>query len=162
MSTTESRRAANPWPAAIVVYFIGFFAFIVAFTVFATRQRVDLVSQDYYEQEIDFQKQLDRLNRTQPFNAGAAVTYDSARQQLSIALPPAHARRPASGQIRLYRPSDAGIDQSVRLAVNADGVQFVDARQMREGLWKVRVQWKVDGQEYFFEQPLVIPTHPHS
>jgi hypothetical protein len=40
--------------------------------------------------------------------------------------------------------------------VNFDGIQEVDAQKLRAGLWKVRVFWNVDGQEYFFDQPIVV------
>ena len=155
----SSRKTRNPWPLAIVVYFIVFITFIVTFTVFAARQKVDLVSPDYYEAEIRFQKQIERLSRTQPLNTRVAVTYDAGRQQVSIRLPSGPSSRPGSGLIGFYRPSDARIDRSVPLAVNDEGAQVVDVKQLRDGLWKVRVQWTLNGQEYFFDQPVVVLSH---
>jgi len=139
-----------------MAFFALFIMFIVAFIVFATRQKIDLVRHDYYEEEVRFQQQLDRLTRTRPVHAEVAVAYDAGHQQITLTLPAAHAHRPATGQIHFYRPSDAGLDRDIELAVNFDGIQEVDAQKLRAGLWKVRVFWNVDGQEYFFDQPIVV------
>ena len=41
---------------------------------------------------------------------------------------------------------------------DAQGTQKVDARQLRSGLWNVRLQWTLAGQEYFVDRPLVLPA----
>ena len=42
------------------------------------------------------------------------------------------------------------------LALNAEGMQRLDAKDLRDGLWKVRVKWTVQGQEYFLDQPVIV------
>ena len=144
---------------AIIANFVVFIAFIICFTVFASRQKMDLVRHDYYDDEVRYQQQLDRLNRTQPLAPQLAVQYDAARRQITIALPSAHAGKLVTGEIRFYRPSEERLDRDVQLAVDAQGVQRVDARALQAGHWKVRVYWKVDGQEYFFTRPLLVGAH---
>jgi nitrogen fixation protein FixH len=152
---TPPRQPRNPWPIAITGVFILFFSGLVAFIVFATTHQVDLVRPDYYEQELQFQHQFERLKRTQQLSQPVTVAYDSSQQCIQIRLPPAQPGR-ISGRISLYRPSDARLDQELPLAVQADGAQRVDARKLRGGLWKVRLRWTVDGEEYYFDQPVVI------
>ncbi|MHB8521468.1 MAG: FixH family protein [Limisphaerales bacterium] len=154
---TEPRRTTlNPWPIAIVAYFVVFIGFLAAFIVFAARQSMDLVRADYYDEEIRFQDQLDRLNRTQPVDHQVTVAYKPGQPAVTVELPAAHVRRQVSGLIHFYRPSNARLDQNFRLAVGADGVQKLDVTKLRAGLWKVRVQWTVDGQEYCCDRPIVI------
>ena len=46
------------------------------------------------------------------------------------------------------------------LALNATGAQTVSVREYQSGLWKVRVQWSSQGQDNYFEKPLIIsPSH---
>ena len=151
---TKPRR--NPWPIAIVAWFILFISFTVILVAYISHQKMDLVRGDYYDDEIRYQEQLDRLNRTQPFNGQVTVAYDSAQQAITIALPSAHAQSMASGRIRLYRPSDESLDQDIKLAVGADGIQRVDAKKLPAGLWKVRVYWTVAGRDYFFVETVVV------
>jgi len=154
----KSSSPFNPWPYAIIAFFVIAFIGIVSFTIFATRQRMELVRPDYYEEEMTYQSQLDRLERTRAIRAQVTVDYDVQQQAIKIALPNAHAGTAAAGRIQFYRPSDARLDHNVRLAVDAHGRQDVDARNLKAGLWKVRLFWEVDGQEYYFDRAVVVGT----
>ena len=72
-STPPAPAGRNPWPIAIVSYFIIFIAFIAWFITFAMRQKMDLVRDDYYDQEIRFQQQIDRVQRTQSISTPRGV-----------------------------------------------------------------------------------------
>lgn len=152
-------KKLHPWPVAIIAYFAVFIAGIVMFTVFAARQKVDLVRTDYRDDEIRFQQHIDRLSRTKPLNAQVTITYDTQREAISLALPSAHAGRVTNGRVQLCRPSDASLDQTSQLVLDAGGAQQLDAKKLKAGLWKVRVSWRVDDQEYFFDQSIVVAPH---
>jgi nitrogen fixation protein FixH len=152
----KSKIRLNPWPVAIIAYFALFITFTVCIVVYLSRQKMDLVRGDYYDDEIRYQEQLDRLNRTQGLAARGAVAYDSAGESITISLPSVHTQSQASGRIRLYRPSDESLDQDIKLAVGPDGVQKVSAKNLRSGLWKVRVYWTVDGKDYFLGETVIV------
>ena len=157
MNATVSSR--NPWPAALIAFFALFITAIVVFVIFASRHPMELVRPDYYSEEIEYQKQLDRLNRTQAIQAQVAIRYDIERAAISIVLPATQAR-PLSGWVHFYRPSDAALDQKVPLIVDPQGAQQISAERLQPGLWKVRVQWTMNENEYFFDQPIVIRSTP--
>ena len=114
----SSKPSSNPWPIAITGFFVIAILFIVTFIAFALRQREDLVSADYYEREVRYQAQLDSMNRSQTLAAHAVVTFEPKRQTIVITLPVAQIQG-ATGNIQLYRPSDARLDRDVPLALNA-------------------------------------------
>ena len=145
------------WPVAIISYFALGITFLVAFIIWASRQHEDLVSQNYYETEIRYQQQIDRLNHSQQFDMLPVVTYDTARRSIIINLPTG-AAADAAGRIHLYRPSDARLDCNLPLAINGQGVQELDAKHLAGGLWKVRVQWTVEGREYFCDRSVIVST----
>jgi nitrogen fixation protein FixH len=145
----------NPWPVGLVLFFIVFTAYIVGFVIFASRQKMDLVRADYYDQEIRFQQQIDRVHRTAPVLADAGIDYDRAAALVTLSLRSIQ-RDHLSGTVSFYRPSDAALDTTVALGLDTAGRQSVSVRALRAGLWKVRVQWQAGGQEYFFEKPIVI------
>jgi hypothetical protein len=153
MDNVVKRR--NPWPIVITGYFIVFFAGLVAFIAFASGHREDLVRADYYEQEIRFQKQLDRVQRTRAIEQPVNVAYDAGQKCITIQLPLAHAAQ-TGGRIHLYRPSDARLDRDLDLVTDVAGKQRLDAATLRTGLWKVRVEWTVAGEEYFMDQAVVV------
>ena len=146
-------RPRNPWPIAIIAYFVLFISFIVGFVAFASRQKVDLVSANYYEDEVRFQQHLDRVERAR--SIPAKVAYEPNRSAITINLPMQHVSTLRSGSIRLYRPSDAKLDREIPLRVDQNGLQRIDASLLAPGLWKVRLNWKAGDQEYSSEQAII-------
>ena len=78
----------NPWPYAIIGWFLLFGSGMAAWVVVAVRNDPELVRPDYYEQEIAYQKQIDRLNRTASVRGEVSVAYDYSRNQVTLQLPP--------------------------------------------------------------------------
>ena len=148
-------KIQNPWPVALVAFFIVFASYIIGFVIFASCQKMDLVRADYYDQEIRFQQQIDRVQRSAPVLADAGIDYDPAGDLVTVTLPSVK-RDDISGTVSFYRPSDADLDTNAKLGLDEAGRQSLSVRALRAGLWKVRVQWATAGREYFFEKPIVI------
>jgi nitrogen fixation protein FixH len=147
----------NPWPAGIVAAFAVFITATVTLIVVATRNRMELVTPDYYEQEIRYQQQMDRLERTRALGSTVRLVHDPARNRLSIQLPSEHVGRSTAGRIHFYRPSAAGQDRQIEFQPDSTGEQSVDAGQFSPGLWKVRILWTVGNEEYFSDDTVVLP-----
>ncbi|MGC3957638.1 MAG: FixH family protein [Verrucomicrobiota bacterium] len=150
-----SKPKCSLWPISIIAFFAVAIIFFAGFIAWAVQQREDLVSADYYEREVRYQSQLDSMNRSHAVAAKTVVTFEPAGQIIIITLP--EAQTPGvTGSIHLYRPSDARLDREVPLALTADGTQRLDAKQLADGLWKVRVKWNAGGQDYFVNQPVIV------
>jgi hypothetical protein len=146
----------NLWPLGIILTLVIFFAGTVGLVVMACSQRADLVSPDYYERELKFQSQIDQVERTHRATSQASVIYDAAGKCITVSLPAAQAGREISGRIELYRPSAAGLDRAVKLAPDTKGVQRLDAAGLAPGLWKVRVSWTFERQDYYLDEKVVV------
>jgi hypothetical protein len=138
----------NPWPAAVVGFLVFFFGATIGLVTIAVRQPADLVSRDYYDKEIQFQSQIDRVSRARALGPGLSVSYDAAAGALKVVIPTDAARGSANGEIRLYRPSDPGLDRSFPLNADAKGVQIVQAPDLATGLWRVKVDWSDGSGSY--------------
>lgn len=147
----------NPWPAGIIVAFAVFITATATLIVVATRNRMELVTHDYYEQELRYQQQMDRIGRTRALRSKIKVVQDAVRHRLTIQLPSEHVGHHAMGRIYFYRPSAAGQDQQMELEPDSRGEQSVDVGQFAPGLWKVRVFWTVGDAEYFSDKTVVLP-----
>lgn len=148
----------NLWPLAIILTFVLFISGTIGLVVMASTQRVDLVSKNYYEQELKFQAQIDRSEHARHLSAPAKVAYDRSRRRITLTLPPEHAAHPVTGQIQLYRPSEADLDRQLRLQTDDHGSQSLDASHLKPGLWKIRLSWSVADEGFFSDQQLVITT----
>ncbi len=146
----------NPWPWMILGTFTLFFAGTVGLIVMACSQKTDLVSKDYYEQELRYQAQIDNADRARHLAVQPQVSFDAAQRAIVIHLPTIPARPITLGTICLYRPSAAGLDRKLPLNLDSSGLQKVDASQLAPGPWKVRVSWNSGGEGYFVDQRVVV------
>ena len=160
MKQPSTHRSWNPWPISIIAFFTVAIVGCGTFIAFCSRHPADLVAADYYEQEVRYQGQINRLQHTQQPSASTAVTYDAKTKLISIALPPNYSQRKTSGTIQLYRPSATNLDRQLKFAPDKQGVQTIDASLLLPGLWKVRVSWTADEQEFFVDQKIVIGANP--
>lgn len=148
---TEPRRF-NPWPYAIIGVFVVFILGTAGLIVMATSNRMELVSGDYYEQELRYQRQMESVDRTKALGKKASVALDASRKNILIAVPAEHVAQLVEGRIQLYRPSASGLDRRINLDLTPEGRQLVDVSSMPHGLWKVRVQWKVGAEDFFLDE----------
>ena len=154
------KPATNFWPLGIVITLGIFFLGTVGLIVLACSQRNDLVQANYYEDEIGFQRQMDRVGRTQQLKTKARVVYDAAAQRINLNIPSSPARGPVQGCVRLYRPSTAELDRQLELKPDETGAQAIDAARLRPGLWRVKISWTAGGRDYFFEQEIIVGLRP--
>ena len=159
MSDTTPSKRRSLWPAGIIAAFVVFIAGTAGLVVLSVRNHVELVSPDYYEQELRYQEQINRRERAQALPGQARVSYDAAQGHIVITLPAAQARV-AQGRIQLYRPSEARLDRDLPLTLDGNGIQRLDAKQLRRGLWNIRVHWNVDGEEYSLNRAIVVSPGP--
>ena len=156
MNTADAKPSLNLWPYAIITWFIIFAAALVAWVSVTVRLKTDLVSKDYYEEEVRFQRQLERLSRTAAIRSQMNFSYDAKQREVLIQLPVSHLTPKPTGQIHFYRPSNASLDLKVPLSTDVKGAQHIGSNTLRGGLWNVRLQWTAAGEEYFVEQVIVV------
>jgi hypothetical protein len=150
------KTTRNLWPYGIIAAFILFLSGTAGLIVIAATHPQSLVSPNYYEQEIAFQKHLDGSARARL--SGASVNLDAAAGKLVFSLPAGPVGRDLAGQIALYRPSAAGLDRQFKLQPDAAGRQSIDVTGWPEGPWEVHVSWNAGGQDYFLDRKIVIPA----
>ncbi len=155
-ATSNAGRRWDPWPVGLVVFFAVFISCVAAFITFAVSQQMDLVRPDYYEEEIRYQVQLDRLGRTRALGPEAALSLDAFARRAWVRVPAAHVAAGARGTVTLYRPSDARADRIVALQPSMGGEQVVSMEGQGPGLWRVRVRWASGGTEYHLEDSVVL------
>jgi hypothetical protein len=146
----------NPWPVSIISFFVIAIVGCVSFVAFCSRHPADLVAADYYEQEVHYQAQINRSHSAGQHAQPASVTYYPTTRRVVLALPPNSSPSQIAGKIQFYRPSAINLDRQFKLEPNSDGVQTIDATSLPPGLWKVRVSWTIENQDYFIDQKLII------
>ena len=65
------------WGTGIVIFIGQFMTFMITLVYKCTEQTVDLVSADYYDKEIQFQKQINRINNSAALKSQIVVTAEN-------------------------------------------------------------------------------------
>lgn len=154
LSSTATHPSYNPWPHALMAFFALLFVALAGVVWVAVSQPGELVSRNYYDQEMRYQGRMEAIRRTQAL--GQEVHVQSEPGRLVVNLPADQVRRGAVGTIHLFRPSDARLDREFKLAVDESGRQVVDVRGLEAGLWRVRLEWAVGTEAFYREEPLVL------
>lgn len=143
------------WGTGIALVYGTFAACTTGFVAFALQHPVQLVSEDYYASSLRHDQRRAAIENADALEAGVLTTSADAGE-LTIALPPALARD-ARGGLRLYRPSDAGADRRVALALDSTGRQRVSLHGLVRGRWTAQLEWTSGGRSYYDEVAVLVP-----
>jgi hypothetical protein len=142
------------WGTGIIIASAIFMLFTIITGVALMNQKVDLVSDNYYEKELNYQSHIDREKHAGLLNDNVEITQTGSK--VTIALNDSSSASNAAGEIKFYRPSDSSKDFSAKLALNKKGKQDIDVSNRERGYWKVQVNWSANNVQYYFEKPLLI------
>ena len=140
------------WGNAIVLLFVLFAGFIGTMMYFMTAQKVDLVRNDYYQTELAFQKQIEKVNNTANLKSKISINYLATQQTVDITFP----TNVMKGEVKFFRPSDLNLDVVHTLSNLNDPSIKLPTNKLEKGLWKVQVSWHDGTNEYFSEQEIII------
>lgn len=146
----------NPWPVGLIAFFAVYILYLVGFIVFSTFHPVDLVADDYYAREIQYQDQIDREQRSLDVRKSIQFRLDPEAKQIFFEIPVEHAKLISEGTVYFYRPSDAKLDARLPLKLDANGDQVIDVGSLKSGLWKIKISWKASNEDYYFERALTL------
>jgi nitrogen fixation protein FixH len=116
---------------------------------------VDLVSKDYYEEEIAYQDQIDKLKRTKALG-DVMLVYKAEVKEILLQMPATYKGKSLSGTITLFRPSDDKLDKQIPLQLGRDQSQLIEAAALESGIWKVRVNFSAGDETYYTEKTIQI------
>ena len=142
------------WGYIITILYVGFVAMMVVMVSLTMRQKVDLVSKDYYEEELHYQDRIDKINRTQKLKD--ALTWEIQKTGVTFIYPQEFKGRQISGTVMFTRPSDAALDRTMLIATDTAGRQFISTKKFKTGVHKIQINWVVDNIEYFNESVITI------
>jgi nitrogen fixation protein FixH len=151
-----SSKKRSLWPYAIIAVFVLFAGYIGYMVQQAMRTTVDLVSPDYYQQELAYQKRMENVARTAALPAPVELQHDASTHRLTLQLPATMASQPIQGQLHFFRPSDQKLDFTLPLRPTASLEQLISTAQMQPGYWRVRLDFTAGSQTYFVEKELTI------
>lgn len=142
------------WGWAIVIVFSIFGVTMIGLVIKMFTVPVNLVSKDYYAEEQMYAETVKKKENLLTLSAQPVIALNKEKGTVEIILPPE--LKDVSGGIRFFRPSDSRLDFNVKLDLNKENEQQVDASTIVRGRWIIQVNFSNVGVDYLFEKALVI------
>jgi hypothetical protein len=142
------------WGNRLLLVFVVFALGISTLVYLCMTTPVDLVSNDYYKDELAYQQVIDAVKRTNSLT-GSVVLREKG-QKISLQLPEEMKHASVDGTVSFYCPSDMARDKRMALAPDGEAHQDIDAGSIEPGRYSVRIRWTSGGVLYFSEQSINI------
>ena len=142
------------WGLGIAIFYIVFVIATVSVVLFTTTIDVNLVTDDYYEKELAFQNQIDKVSRTKALPEQPIISL--AGKNMYLKFPNTINSNLVQGTINFYRPSNNKMDFVVSIELNKHGEQIVNSKKFIAGMWRIYVNWQIDEIEYLSEKILMV------
>lgn len=134
----------------IIVAFVLFALFIGTLVTLCIREDISLVSKDYYNEELTYQSQIQRLSNTEKLAQKPIVKLIG--EELKITW--ADKTTIEKGDMNLFCPSNPSLDKKFSLAHSSEQVFKIGT--FKKGLYKVKLFWMMEDKEYYYEQEIYI------
>ena len=137
------------WGYRIVLAFVLFMAFIISMVVYVSSKGADLVAEDYYEQEVNYQDIIDAKTNSVEFKQQLKITQDA---QKVVVFFPKEVAQNIEGTIHFYHPQHNDKDVVKAIALNDQKIQSINKSGLAKGNYVVKLLWKEDGKTYYIEK----------
>lgn len=153
MENITSKSRGRLWSLGTVIVYCLFAGGTIAFVIFTTTQKVELVSDDYYQKEVLYHEQIERINRTNALDESIDWHIADNGKTLDFLF---SMRLVKGGTITLYRPSSSSMDKKYTIIVGG-GLQSIPIEGLTKGMWRIKVEWyDSDGKSYYKEADLTL------
>lgn len=136
----------------IVVYAV--FVIGITFMVFkSSNEKIDLVTEDYYNQELHFQNRIDDVDRANKLSR--EVSCQQEGRKLTLKFPDEFINKNIEGSILIYFPADKDKDLQKKFTTTQGSYQ-IDLPKNNIGMHQIQISWNSEGKSYFTENKIFI------
>ena len=144
------------WGTGIVLAFVGFISFIMYFVIaMSTNKKYDhdLVTEEYYKEELAFQQQIDKENNAKQLKG--SISWKKTKEGLVIEFPKELNPYYISGKVFLYRPSNKILDfeTSISLPKKSHNM-LIPGTNLLGGRWNITIDWKYKTKAFIFKESI--------
>ena len=139
------------WGYKIVFVYLLFVGGILSLVYLTSLENRDLVSDNYYDEELAYQKVIDQSEKTAKLSASVVVETDLLNSLLELKLPPEFSNTNTVGTWNLYFAADRKMDLQGTINTK-NGNQQIQIPGGRTGNYTFKLEWEAEGQSYYFEK----------
>jgi hypothetical protein len=114
--------------------------------------KVDLVTEDYYQQELKYQDKIDQKKNVDNLEQG--IKYEVSGPTVFFTFPPDH--ESAEGTILVYRPSNKNYDKTFDIKLDENGKMALTMEKSPIGLYRLKINWTHNSIDYYTEEDIYL------
>lgn len=141
------------WGYKIMLVYIVFIAGVMLLVFKSSSQKVELVTEDYYEQELKFQQKIDQAERAQALSV--PMKYVVENNRIAVWFPPEMKGKKIEAQVLVYFVADQARDRTYMLTTDT-AVVFIELPENNKGNYELKMDWKAENTSYYSEYKFFI------
>ncbi len=150
------------WGTGIFLFYSAFVFFMLSLVFMSMQQDIQLVTENYYTEGIDFQKKIN-----QQTNVAALKEKPTIKQfengTIEIKFPTSNSKTDKiNGKIAFFRPSDKDLDFSLPIRLTETNNQLI-TKKIKQGLWRIKMSWtqedKTGNNKKFFQETVLVASN---
>lgn len=139
------------WGYKITIVYVAFVIGIGVLVFKASSQKFDLVTKDYYDQELKYQQVIDQAANASRLSA--PVTIEKSDAVLKIRFPDEMRNKKKLVDFYLYYAADAKKDFRKSFELNENEIAQALPAGMK-GMYELKLSWETGGVKYYYEKKL--------
>jgi len=143
------------WGTGIVIafiVFIGFILFLIITMMTKDTYDFDLVTEEYYKEELAFQEEIDAETNAQLLSENVSI--NRVDGGLLVVFPKNFEIDKIEGSVFVYRPSNKQLDFEIPLNDLSENKLLLPSNRLVGGRWNISVSWKYKGVNYLYRDKI--------
>ena len=135
------------WGTGITIFYSLFVLTFVYLVYRSTQEDLNLVVDNYYEKDLQYQSHLDKLNNANTLLEDLKIYRNKEEEYIRFSFPKDFTN--IKGEILLYRASDQSKDLTTTIKLDDGNSQQISTKDLQKGYWKIKVDWEGNETAYF-------------
>lgn len=140
------------WGKGVVIAFVCFIGYIMYFVISAFQMNFDMVTDNYYGKELDFENKQKRIENFRELGKKVEIS----QQQATLTLDYNSLNQHLKGEVYFYHPASEKNDFRAQIVKNQEGKQVIPKQKLQRGMYKIILEWEVAGKEYYQQEQIYI------
>lgn len=138
------------WGTGVAIALISFIIFIAQYFVrtlyFPEKYNHELVTENYYGQELAYQKMVKTEEKTNSEGMQVDIAYEKS-EGITFFFPEIISEKQVTGIVKMYRPNNESADFELPIKL-VDNQMNIPNEKLLSGRWNIILEYIIDNQEY--------------
>lgn len=140
------------WGTGIVIAMLAFMIFILSFvykSIAMDEYQHELVSEDYYKEELHYQEEIDKLNNSNSLSKNIELV--NSKEGILVSFPEDIKQESIVGSIYFQRLSNEKLDFTEQIKLT-NHQQLIPVEKLVSGKWIIKIDWESEQGKYLFKE----------